>query len=287
MSRFGTKLAMSTAYHPQTDGQSEKDMLRHYISHNQKDWVDHLSTIEFAYNNSVHPSTGMSPFELDVGQHPITPHTTGIHDRELPTVDGFIEEQQARLTMAQDALQQAQAKQAKYYNEGRKDESFSVGDLVLVSTDHTHPPFLRTKGSKKLRPKFVGPWPITRKIGRTTYELDLPVHIKIHPVVNTQYLKRFIGSPADFAGREQTPPPPVPVSDNEVLECEVEAIKDHRKDRKGNISYLVAWKGYEDHDMTWEPASNLDNSKDLLDLYWKEKGSQSPESSTRKRARRS
>jgi transposase InsO family protein len=71
--RFGTKLALSTAYHPQTDGQSErmvrtvKEMLRSIINHKQADWVEHLTAIEFAYNNSVHPSTKMTPFELDLG----------------------------------------------------------------------------------------------------------------------------------------------------------------------------------------------------------------------------
>lgn len=108
--KFGTKLALSTAYHPQTDGQSErmvrtmKDMLRHYISHNQKDWTDHLAVIEFAYNNSISPSTGMSPFELDVGQHPITPHSIAKLEREVPTTEEFAEQQAARLVMAQDAL---------------------------------------------------------------------------------------------------------------------------------------------------------------------------------------
>jgi hypothetical protein len=73
MRRFGIKLTMCTAYQPQTDGQSErmdrtmKEMLRHYIAHNQKDWTNYLSSIEFAYNNAIHPSTGMTPVDLDVG----------------------------------------------------------------------------------------------------------------------------------------------------------------------------------------------------------------------------
>jgi hypothetical protein len=273
---------MSTAYHPQTNGQSErmvrtvKEMLRHYIAHNQRDWTDHLPIIEFAYNNAIHPSTGMTPFELDLGQHPILPDTIIAEEKEVPATDEFIEQQDARLSMAQDALQQAQMQQAKYYNQGRRNDSFSVGDLVLVSTNHINPPFLRSKGSKKLRPKYVGPWPITRRVGKTTYELDLPAHIKIHPVINTQYLKRFIESPEQFTGRISTPPPPIPIVENEVTEYEVETIKDHRTDNKGKISYLVAWKGYEDHDDTWEPAANLENSQALVMGYWNSQGKQAP-----------
>jgi hypothetical protein len=207
MRRFGTKLAMCTAYQPQTDGQSErmgrtmKEMLRHYIAHNQKDWTNHLPSIEFAYNNAIHPSTGMTPVDLNVGQHLILPDTILTGEREVPATDQFIEHQQARLPMVQDALQQAQTHQAKYYNQGRKDDSFSDGDLVLVSTKHTNPPFLKSKGSKKLRPKHVGPWPIVKKIERSTYQLDLPAHIKIHDIISSQHLKRFIETPQEYIRR--------------------------------------------------------------------------------------
>jgi hypothetical protein len=211
----------------------------------------------------------MSPFELDVGQHPITPHSILKLNREIPSVEDFVEEQQSRLIRAQDALQHAQSQQAKYYNEGRKEESFQLGDLVLVSTKHTNPPFMKTSGSKKLRPKFVGPWPVIRLVGKTACELELPQHMKIHPVINTQYLKKFIASPDEFAGRTEKPPPPMQIVENEAPEYEVEGIKGHRKDKRGRISYLVAWKGYEDHDMTWEPAKNLTNARGIVEEYWK------------------
>jgi transposase InsO family protein len=77
--RLGTKLAMSSAYRPQTDGQTErmvrtaKKMLRSVVNHKHSNWSKQLAAIEFAYNNSVHPSTRLSPFELDIGYHPRTP----------------------------------------------------------------------------------------------------------------------------------------------------------------------------------------------------------------------
>jgi transposase InsO family protein len=94
MARFDTKLAMSTAYHPQTDGQSEnmvrtiKEMLRHYISHSQKDWDVLLPVLEFAYNNSVNASIGMTPFEFDLGYHTATPHTVSA-DIEVETAEKY------------------------------------------------------------------------------------------------------------------------------------------------------------------------------------------------------
>jgi hypothetical protein len=105
--------------------------------------------------------------------------------------------------------------------------------------------------------------------------LDLPGHIKIHPIINTQYLKRFVQNLEQFKARTSIPPPPVPIVENEITEYEVATIKDHRTDNKGNHSYLVAWKGYEDHDDTWEPAVNLENSQDLIREYWKSYGKQS------------
>lgn len=93
--------------------------------------------------------------------------------------------------------------------------------------------------------------------------------MKIHPVINTEYLKKYIESPEEFAGRTEQPPPPIQNIENETPEYEVEEIKTHRKDSKGRITYLVSWKGYEDHDMTWEPASNLENAKEVVENYWK------------------
>jgi transposase InsO family protein len=106
--RFGTKLAMSSAYHPQTDEQSEvmvktlKDMLRYFSNHKQDNWSQQLSALEFAYNNSVHPTTGYTPFELNLGYHPRQPHqmdtTESLKD---VSVEDFIEQQMGTASVVQ------------------------------------------------------------------------------------------------------------------------------------------------------------------------------------------
>lgn len=95
---FGTRLAMSSANHPQSDGQTErmvrtlKEMLRSTISHSQDDWTDKLSAIEFAYNNSIHPSTSLTPIELDLGFHPKTPYSLLLEfEKEVGAVQDFIQ----------------------------------------------------------------------------------------------------------------------------------------------------------------------------------------------------
>lgn len=273
MSRFGTKLAMSTAYHPQTDGQSEvmvrtvKEMLRHYLSHTQKDWSELLPVLEFAYNNSVNATTGLTPFELDLGYHPVTPHTIDA-SLEVAAAETFIERQQALMNKAYEKIQKAQSNQAEQYNKNRNSKEFEVDDLVLLSTKHTNPPFLQTKGSKKLRSKYIGPFRILRKISPTSYELDLPGHIKMHPIINVEYLKQYHESPAEFAGRVAPRPEPILNPDMEP-EYELAEIRGHKRDRNGKLRLLCHWSGYEDFDDTYEPEENLENSPEMLAAYKK------------------
>jgi hypothetical protein len=93
---FRTKIAMSSAYHPQTDGQTErmvrtvKEMLRSFVNHRQTNWSEQLAAIEFAYNNDVHSSTQLSPFELDLGYHPRTPYTCLFPEVEVLSSSEFI-----------------------------------------------------------------------------------------------------------------------------------------------------------------------------------------------------
>jgi hypothetical protein len=99
------------AYHPQTDGQTEwmvltlEEMLRHYVSNSQHDWTDYLSSLEFAYNNSVQASNGYTPFELDIGYHPLTPHTIDNPDsHNVQAFDEFKESLDVIATLAQDSI---------------------------------------------------------------------------------------------------------------------------------------------------------------------------------------
>jgi transposase InsO family protein len=112
---FGTQIALSTAYHPQTDGQTErmvrtlKEMLRHYVSNSQHDWTEYLSSLEFAYNNSVQASTGYTPFELDIGYHPLTPHTIDNPDsHNVQAVDEFKQSLDVMAALAHDSIRKAQ-----------------------------------------------------------------------------------------------------------------------------------------------------------------------------------
>lgn len=287
----GTKQAMSTAFHPQTDGQTERvnrileDYLRHYVGPAPDVWDQLLPVAEYAINNAHQESIGTTPFFLNFGQHPLnplqpkdqstSPWTMGVHrtpdpwcmrgaGSDLPpAVTSFVRLMSEALQRARQTLLAAQSRQKLYADRARAPLSFEEGSEVLLSTAN-----LKMKtygGTRKLWPRFIGPFKVLRRIGEVAYELALPDHMKVHPVFHVSLLKRYRSD-----GRIQPPPPPVELEGD--LEYEVEAIQTHRIVRKGRSSrheYLVKWLGYGVEHSTWEQEGNLTNCQELLDLYWK------------------
>lgn len=270
---FGIKHSMSTASHPQTDGQSErmirylKDMLRHFISYTQKNWMDVLPALEFAYNNAVNATTGMTPFELDYGYHPHTPHTLVDEDVEnLPAFDDFLDRLATQMTLAEDAVLRAHGIQAKYHNEKHRSGVFAQGDLVWLSATYLNPPWEKKRQTKKLLPKYYGPFRIEKKINDNAYRLTLPSHMKIHPVINIQYLKPYVQSPDEFSKRKRAPEPPETVEGQTGHE-ELDGILDHEWRRK-KMWYLVSWKDQPDHERRWLPRDELTlGAREMLEDY--------------------
>ncbi len=260
--QMGTKLAMSTAFHPQTDGQTERlnrtleEMLRAYATYKQDRWDEYLPAAEFAYNNSKQYSTGFTPFELDCGQHPNTPVSIAAKKQtQLPAVDDFLHHWDTMIQVAKDTLMIAQERQAKYANQHRRYKEYKIGDKILLSTQHINTPIDKYRPTKKLAPKYMGPYTISAVISATTYKLDLPANLKIHPVFHISLLKPYQEISNEFT--QLTPPlPPVIIPETEEEEYEVEAILDKKLVRKKSY-YLVKWKGYPLHDATWEPLENL------------------------------
>lgn len=275
--RYGTKLCLSSAYHPQTDGQSErmvrtlKEMLRSTVNHKQDDWTDHLSALEFAYNNTIHPATNMTPFELDMGFSPKGLHSF-LSDTtvEVQATTDFIETLKAYQAQAQEYLERAREAQAQQVNKDRpRPRLFTEGDLVMLSTKYINPPFLQSNtGSRKLRARYVGPFKVLKRISSTSYELDLPANIKSHPVINLEYLKEYHESPERFSSRIVPPPEPIQDSGTGELKYEVDSIKDHRITKRKGLEFLVSWVGYNSESDSWEPEAHLSGSSEAVKDYW-------------------
>lgn len=266
-SLLGSKLKMSTAFHPQTDGQTERvnrvleDMLRHYVSPVQDDWDEHLDCAEFAVNNAWQESVRNTPFFLNFGQHPRTP-SGGSAGSQVPAANDFVNRLEKALSTAKLSLRAAQDRQKSFADQRRRDVVYGVGQQVLLSTQNFR---LANPGSRKLLPKWVGPFQISQRIGQVAYKLDMPANLKMHNVFHVALLKPYRSD-----GRVQPPPPPIELEDS--LEYEVERILDHREVKRGHNrirkEFLVKWLGYGPEHNTWEPESNLTNCDELLTAYW-------------------
>ena len=272
----GTRLAMSTAYHPRTDGQTEREnraveqMLRSYVNTKQNDWDEHLTAVEIAYNNSKHASTGFSPFYMNYGQHPSIPLTIAVPDVDSSSnaaAETMLEKLFENLKIAEKNMTQAQSHQEKYTNRRRREIIFTLGEKVLLSTNDLN---WKGKITPKLSAKYIGPFVIKRVLSPLNYELELPKTLPIHPVFHVSKLKKFVESGDAFPNRVQEPSRPIPKIVGEHEEYEVEAIRNHRLRKwKGEMhkQYLVKWKEYPEWENTWEWWDSLAKAKELITEY--------------------
>ena len=263
---LGTQQNMSTPYHPQTDGQTERmnrvleEMLRHFVSPHQNDWNIYLPTCEFAINNAIQESTGYSPFYLTYGYHPITP-ATALVPSTVPAAQTLHQQLCTDLQQAKLHLEAAQNRQKYYHDTTRRVVEYLEGDRVLLSTQNVG---LYCTGSPKLLPRYIGPFKILKRVGELAYKLELPPVLKIHPVFHVSRLRPFHDD-----GRVQ--PPPLPIVVDGELEYEVEKIYGHRDTKRGKKTrreYLVRWKGYGVEHDEYVPEENLANAKGKLQEYW-------------------
>ncbi|KAJ9510007.1 hypothetical protein QJQ45_011664 [Haematococcus lacustris] len=254
----GTRLLLSSAYHPQTDGQTERanrtveDMLRPYVNDHKTDWDQHLAAVEFAYNSSEHVGTGFTPFYLNYGQHPTTPSALLLPPPTLvpsQAAEDFVTSMRNNLTAARSALQRSIDTQKLHADQHRRHEEFEVGDLVLLSCAHLN---LQTAvNSAKLQPRFVGPFKVLAKHSPVSYKLDLPSSMRILPTFHISRLRPYLSSSSFPERAVELQPSPV-IIDGEAY-FTVEAILGRRwNDAQHAFQYLIKWAGYDDSFNSWE-----------------------------------
>ena len=253
-SHLQVKHLLSTAYHPQTDGQTEslnqtlEIALRAYVNEDLSNWSVLLPGFTLAYNSTPHSSTGFSPSFLLRGFHPRTPsdfylnpttshsvnHTVLKNKPLIPFNQEFLDPEALEFTedflfyrtCAKEALKLAQDYQKKFYNEHHRDSEFQEGDMVLINLHSLH--LLRSfKGrGQKLLPRFDGPYEVTEKVSKVAYRLRLPASYRGHPVINIAHLKLYTKSPDLSISRPTFAP--LRKSFDELEEFEVKQILDSK-----------------------------------------------------------
>lgn len=261
--QMGIKRKMSTAFHPQTDGQTERlnqtleQYLRGYINYGQDNWVRLLPMAEFAYNSSKNATTGHSPFYANYGFEPSLVHV------ELPHRDA------PDATLTKDTIVRLQAELstdltflsrriALYHNRKRSEgPDLTEGDLAYLLRKN-----IKTKRpSDKLDFTKLGPFKIKRIIKKTNVELELPTTMKIHPVFHVSLIEK---APANTRTPIRVTEPVLDVSHEQLYE--VEKILRHRTIR-GQEQFLVKWEGYPHSENTWEITSSFQDCPRVLQDY--------------------
>lgn len=210
---FGTSLNLSTAYHPETDGQTERvnrvleDMLRACILDFKGKWQSYIPLVEFAYNNSYHSSIGMAPFEALYGRPCRSPLCWAeVGDSKLLGPD-LVQETTEKIALIRDRLRTAQSRQKSYADSRRKDLEFEAGDHVLLKVSPTRG-VMRFGKKGKLSPRFIGPFEILERIGPVAYRLALPPNLTgVHNVFHVSMLRKYVYDPShiiDFGDVELT-----------------------------------------------------------------------------------
>jgi hypothetical protein len=240
-------------------------VLRNYVNWKQNDWDQHLTMAEMAINSKPQSSTGFSPFMLNYGREVLKPLDLALRNLRMgganPSAEDRLRDLAENLVRAQNNIREAQRRQSLYADRHRRAVLYAVGDKVLLSTKHVRIAGQSAEQRKKLFRQWIGPFTIKEVVNANAYKLDLPDNMHIHPTINISYLKPYHEGAEKFPSREKTDERPMAVvtEDNGAAEFEVECIRDVRVNRArgGRREWLVKWKGWPDHESTWEPRENL------------------------------
>lgn len=191
----------------ETNNRVMQDMLRSFVSESRKDWDLKLSALEIAYNSSVNETTGMTPFQLDIGMQPRLPiHIAANENREQSgSTSQFLADWEENWALAHESIRRAQKKQMIQANSSRRDEQYRVGDLAWVRLDRG----TLSDGIgaiEKLGPRLEGPYEITELHGANNVTLKLNRGDRRHNKFNVDQLRPFVARDSErFPSADESP----------------------------------------------------------------------------------
>ena len=258
---LGTRLEFSTAFHPQTDGQTERvnqileDMLRACALDYGSSWDDNLPYAEFSYNNSYQASLKMAPFEVLYGRKCRTPLMWDeVGERQFFGPD-LIKDAEEKVKLIRDRLKIAQSRQKSYADAKRKEVTYEVGDRAYLRVSPLRG--IKRFGIKgKLAPRFVGPYKILERRGEVAYQLELPESLSgVHNVFHVSQLKKCHAEMMDVPLRDTVPLEAIQLeSDLTYEEKPIKILETaERVTRTKTIKLCkVQWDHHTEEEATWE-----------------------------------
>ncbi|KAL0539426.1 hypothetical protein IC582_023638 [Cucumis melo] len=253
---MGTRLDFSTAFHPQTDGQTERlnqvleDMLRACALEFPGSWDSHLHLMEFAYNNSYQATIGMAPFEALYGRCCRSPVCWGEVGEQRLMGPELVQSTNEAIQKIRSRMHTAQSRQKSYADVRRKDLEFEIGDKVFLKVAPMKG-VLRFERRGKLSSRFVGPFEILERIGLVAYRLALPPSLStVHDVFHVSMLRKYVPDPSHVVDYE-----PLEIDENlsyveqpvEILAREVKTLRN-----KEIPLVKVLWRNHRIEEATWE-----------------------------------
>jgi hypothetical protein len=266
---LGTKLLHSSAYHPQTSGQTERvnqileDMLRACVLEFPQKWDDCLPLAEFSYNNSYQESIKMAPFEALYGRRCRTPLNWSEPGERSFFRPDMVKETEEKVQRIIHNLKKAQARQKSYADKRRMPLYFLVGDYVYLKVSPMKG-VTRFGVKGKLAPRYIGPFPMLEKCGPVAYRLQLPKTLSaIHNVFHVSQLKKCLRVPdRTIEVTDVALEPDLTYSEHPIRDLDQ---KDKITRRRTLKFYKIQWNQHSEDEATWETRDFLEkNFPDLL-----------------------
>lgn len=255
----GTRLNLSTSYHPQSDGSTERvnqcveQYLRSMTSEVPKNWSNWLAAAEWWYNTTFHTALKATPYQIVYGTKPRHLAWQERTHTNIHSLETMLAEKQSQWTRLKELLECAQAKMKAYADAKRSERQFQKGDWVYLKLQPYRQVTVAIRKSLKLAAKFYGPYEIVDKIGLVAYKLALPETSKVHPVFHVSQLKKAIGQ---SKVQQQLPQ----VTDQGTFDLAPLRQLDSRqilRDHKVVYQKLIQWRGCSVDEATWEDEDLL------------------------------
>jgi hypothetical protein len=247
----GSTLLMSSAFHPQTDGQTEAVnkaigmYLRCLTGDRPRQWLRWLPWAEYVYNTAFHTALQATPFRVVYGRDPPSLRSYDASEIRVVAVAQNLAERDEFLQDVRVRLEQAQQEAKRQYDRQHRAVTFAVGDWVWLRLHHRPHGSLTSTSSGKLRQRYFGPYKVIEMINSVAFRLALPPGARLHDVFHVSLLKKFVGTPPDA-------PPQLPPVHNGAIVPAPACVLRLRMSDSGIRQALVQWEGLPPSSASWE-----------------------------------